>query len=118
MVDSKYLASRKGRKGKRISLCMGIVKIVADAAQGAQVSALGTEVAQLRAEVDAQRMALAAIAAERDAARSSAADSSQRLKACFSHCSTRTLQRQERILATIPCLNGSAHPLLVHTFPA
>ena len=49
--------------------------------QAAQVSALGTQVAQLRAEVDAQRLALAAIAAERDAARSSAADSSQRLKA-------------------------------------
>ncbi len=51
------------------------------AVQAGQVGALGKQVEQLRAEVDAQRMALAAIAAERDAARSSAADSSQRLEA-------------------------------------
>ncbi len=48
--------------------------------QAAQMGALEKEAQQLRAEVRAQQLALGAIAAERDAARSAAADSSERLK--------------------------------------
>lgn len=49
------------------------------------MQALEKELQQMRAEVTAQQMALASIAAERDAARSSATDSSERLKVALSY---------------------------------